>query len=152
MLRWCYRVDKAAPPSCADDIAQKAFKRAAEIISSELPPKDAHKILSSRSNSIQDFVLTLFQARSAYQSRKDSKAYIWPEKFSDRVVHYGAVLDVFVQHQPQYTALVWGAFKFLFTVSQNGLEIRVSRVLRTRCRPWSAMQGWQRTWPRRVRV
>ncbi|KAK8039916.1 hypothetical protein PG993_008327 [Apiospora rasikravindrae] len=112
------------------DVGSNAFKRVIEIISSELPEKDAQKILSSRSNTIQDFVLTLLQTRSAYQSRKDSKAYVWLEKFSDRVVHYGAVLDVFVQHQPECTALVWGTFKFLFTavVSHAGLVKNLAKA------------------------
>ncbi|KAK8043795.1 hypothetical protein PG994_012633 [Apiospora phragmitis] len=61
---------------------------------------------------------------------EDSKAYVWLEKFSDRVVHYGAVLDVFVQHQPEYTALVWGTFKFLFTavVSHAGLVKNLAKA------------------------
>ncbi|TLD20616.1 hypothetical protein PspLS_08581, partial [Pyricularia sp. CBS 133598] len=71
----------------------------------------------------------------AYQSRKDSKAYFLLEKFSERVIYYGAVLDVFVQHQPEYTSLVWGTFKFLFTiqavVSHTGL---INNLAKSCCR------------------
>ncbi|TLS27549.1 hypothetical protein PpBr36_05391 [Pyricularia pennisetigena] len=122
----------------ADEIAQSAFKRAKEIISNELPNKDVCLILSSRGNSMQDLIWTLLQARSTYSSRKDSKAYIWLEKFSERVVHYGAVLDVFVQHQPEYTSLVWGTFKFLFTAVVNHAG-KVKNLAKACCRTAEAL-------------
>ncbi|KAH8586200.1 hypothetical protein B0O99DRAFT_748479 [Bisporella sp. PMI_857] len=50
---------------------------------------------------------------------KDSKARRWLKSFSQRVRLYADVLDVFVQHHPEYVALVWGAMKFLFTAVIN---------------------------------
>jgi len=62
-------------------------------------------------------MFTLFEVQARYQSQKESKVCLWLERISNRVVHYGAILDVFVQHHPEYVSLVWGTFKFLFTVS-----------------------------------
>lgn len=53
-----------------------------------------------------------------YQSqRRESKVRRWLEKLSQRIHFYGAVLDVFAQHHPEYVALVWGSIKFLIIVS-----------------------------------
>ncbi|KAK6860767.1 hypothetical protein PG995_004403 [Apiospora arundinis] len=112
-----------APAGHADAIAQNAFDRGKEIIASELSEKDREKILSSRGTSIHEFMFTIFEAQSSYRSRKEGKAYLWLERFSNRVVHYGAVLDVFVQHHPEYVSLVWGTFKFLFTTVVNHAEL-----------------------------
>lgn len=37
--------------------------------------------------------------------------------FSQRVLYYGNIMDVLVQHHPEYVSLVWGAMKFIFGVS-----------------------------------
>lgn len=36
---------------------------------------------------------------------------------SSRILHYGQMLDVMVQHHPEYVSLVWGAMKFVLCVS-----------------------------------
>lgn len=38
------------------------------------------------------------------------------KRLSSKIHYYGNVVDVLVQHHPEYVALVWGAMKFLFTV------------------------------------
>lgn len=35
------------------------------------------------------------------------------------MVHYSNVLDVLVQHHPEYVSLAWGALKFVFVVSNT---------------------------------
>lgn len=36
---------------------------------------------------------------------------------SQRLLYYGNIMDVLVQHHPEYVSLVWGAMKFIFGVS-----------------------------------
>lgn len=36
---------------------------------------------------------------------------------SIKVVYYGNILDVLMQHHPEYVALAWGSFKLAFVVS-----------------------------------
>ncbi len=100
-----------------DDIARQAFEAAKAQIASELQEKDRDIILRSRSASMQDFLATLLEARSKYESRRSGKAFTWLERLSSRVMHYATVLDVLVQQNPEYVSLVWGSFKFLFSVS-----------------------------------
>ena len=66
--------------------------------------------------SIQDVVQVVSNARDSYQDRRSSKAWKWLAQFSARVNHYSAILDVMVQHHPEYAALAWGAMKLLFVV------------------------------------
>ncbi|KAK8038644.1 hypothetical protein PG993_007055 [Apiospora rasikravindrae] len=52
-------------------------------------------------------------------SHSDSKAKRWLHSFAQKVTFYGGVLDVFVQHHPEFVALAWGAMKLLFTSVMN---------------------------------
>ena len=47
---------------------------------------------------------------------KEGKAHQWINAFASRVTYYGDILDMLVQHHPEYVALAWGAFKFVFVV------------------------------------
>ncbi|KAM7203901.1 hypothetical protein V8F33_001872, partial [Rhypophila sp. PSN 637] len=97
-----------------EEIAEQAFLAARARISSEFSKSERDGIFGSQLVSMSDFILTLEDVRSKYESRKQCKAYVWLEKLSSRVVYYGNVLDVLVQHHPEYVSLVWGAFKLLF--------------------------------------
>ncbi|KAI1111945.1 hypothetical protein F5Y14DRAFT_287331 [Nemania sp. NC0429] len=72
---------------------------------------------------MRDFVETILEAQSKYESRPNSKAYTWLEKLSGRIAYYGGTLDVVVQHHPEYVSLAWGAFKFLFHAVLNHEEL-----------------------------
>ncbi|KAK7921481.1 hypothetical protein PG985_009503 [Apiospora marii] len=69
-------------------------------------------------------------------SHSQSKVKLWLYSFAQKVTYYGGVLDVFVQHHPEYVALAWGAMKVLFTVSWPSyllvsvlIELRVQSVV-----------------------
>ncbi|KAI0411408.1 hypothetical protein F5X98DRAFT_54705 [Xylaria grammica] len=36
------------------------------------------------------------------------------EAFAQRVLHYGNIMDVLVQHHPEFVSLAWGALRFIF--------------------------------------
>ena len=75
-------------------------------------------------HNIDTFIETLNQAREKYEDKASSgkayaKAKVWLTSLSARVVYYGNILDVLVQHHSEYVSLAWGTFKFLFVVSIN---------------------------------
>ena len=75
------------------------------------------EILASAS-SIEDVQKEVSKALAKYQARKDSqKATKWLRKASEMICHYDSILEVFVQHHPEYVALAWGTIKLLFVVS-----------------------------------
>lgn len=66
---------------------------------------------------LQDVIDEVSRAQAHYLHRgNDSKLYKRIASFSRRVAYYGTVLDVMVQHHPEYVSLAWGALKFIFGV------------------------------------
>jgi len=56
-------------------------------------------------------------AKEAYEARsQQSKAHKWLAKFSERVMHYGKIMDTLANYNPEYCALAWGTMKFLLMV------------------------------------
>ena len=52
-------------------------------------------------------------------SKSKAKARLWLTGLSEKLVHYGNIFDVMVQHHPEYVSLAWGTFKLLFIVSTD---------------------------------
>jgi|SRR3569833_1021959 len=63
-----------------------------------------------------DLISAVEFSRQRYESCQKSKARKWLARLSSRVNLYGQILDVLVQHHPEYVSLAWGAFKFVFQV------------------------------------
>lgn len=100
------------------DPAEEAFQEAVLVF--QLDPHVQSKFSSVRRlRSLNDLEAILNEARSKYERQhRDSRAGKWLSKLSARISHYGRVLDVLVQHHPEYVSLAWGAMKFLFIVSR----------------------------------
>ena len=100
--------------------ARTAFEEALNIFKQQLT-NDAHKkqqVDQLHASSLQDIVDAVAEAQRIYESqRKSSKTRQYLTAFSKRVSHYGNVMDVMVQHHPEYVALAWGLMKVLFGVS-----------------------------------
>lgn len=98
-------------------IISEAYEEAKNIFVSELTTNERDKLWANRTLTIDDVKEEAAKASlKYYSSRSPTKARKWLLKFSERVAHYGAIMDVLVQHHPEYTSLAWGAMKFLFTV------------------------------------
>ncbi|KAH6608064.1 hypothetical protein Trco_004377, partial [Trichoderma cornu-damae] len=100
--------------------AREAFLEALSVFGAELTGdarKAAHGVpyasLADVENAVRD-------AQKQYQERrKDGKARDRLRRFSEVVHHYGNVVEVFLQHHPEYVALAWGAMKFVFVTFLN---------------------------------
>ncbi|KAL8741988.1 MAG: hypothetical protein Q9190_005469 [Brigantiaea leucoxantha] len=55
-------------------------------------------------------------------SRAKAKTQLWLVGLSEKLVHYGNIFDVMVQHHPEYVSLAWGTFKLLFVAITNHAE------------------------------
>jgi hypothetical protein len=56
-------------------------------------------------------------AQRLYASRQNHKAHTWLAKATNGILYYGQIMDVLVQHHPEYVSLAWGTTKLLFVVS-----------------------------------
>ena len=71
-------------------------------------------------HTIADVQEEVTKAQKRYGLRsKDSKVRKWLSRFSAGVLYYGRILDVLVQHHPEYVSLAWGTTKLLFLVSSK---------------------------------
>ncbi|KAF8533523.1 hypothetical protein BDD12DRAFT_898725 [Trichophaea hybrida] len=125
---WWY----ADPSATKCDPAKQAFDNAVSYFSTQLTTDESAKKWIQDKPSFHDVEITVIAAKMHYETRsKQSKAREWLGKFSARIVFYSSVLDVFVQHHPEYVSLVWGAMKFLFVVVVNHEELiaKISKAL-----------------------
>ena len=74
---------------------------------------------------MEDVQSAVADAKARYDSgRQNNNVRMWLSKLQTRIGYYGNIMDVLVQHHPQYAALAWGAMKSLFVV-----------------RPWASGRG-----------
>lgn len=66
---------------------------------------------------MQDVLNAVVVAKDLYDTKhQSSKVGRYVVEFSKRLCYYGNIMDVLVQHHPEYVALAWGAMKIAFTV------------------------------------
>ena len=63
----------------------------------------------------------------------------WLQRAISKMHHYANIMDVFVQHHPEYVALAWGAMKLVLVVSWPPQPARGDVGL-TRTRPHRTMR------------
>lgn len=78
--------------------------------------KPAERLWLEQQHSITDVCKLIEHTRRSHDAKSQNKARRWLVALSARILRFGTVLDVFAQHHPEYASLVWGSFKFLFTV------------------------------------
>ncbi|KAF1848142.1 uncharacterized protein K460DRAFT_333887 [Cucurbitaria berberidis CBS 394.84] len=100
------------------DAAREAFNLAIQKFTSDLTQDDRKKVAVQDATSLEDLRSAVSTAEKRYLGSR-RPAGKWLVKFSQRMHHYGTVLDAFAQHHPEYVALAWGAMKFLFTAVIN---------------------------------
>ncbi|KAK3989041.1 hypothetical protein QBC44DRAFT_94922 [Cladorrhinum sp. PSN332] len=110
------------------DILKHAYDEALQFHCKAFPRNNTVTWLSSPT-SIQDVMQVLVETQRRYHSKKlkrwKSVATIitWWKLMSSRMMQYEKVIDSVVSSHPEYAALVWGAMKFLLTVTLNHEEL-----------------------------
>ncbi|KAF6808227.1 hypothetical protein CPLU01_15697 [Colletotrichum plurivorum] len=105
------------------DVAEDAYRAAKSHFERSGSLSDEDKKLISRGSCIEDVQLVVADSLAKYEARSgSSKTKKWLQKASETICHYGTVLDVFVQHHPEYISLAWGTMKLLFVTVVNHAE------------------------------
>ncbi|KAF2238144.1 hypothetical protein EV356DRAFT_508803 [Viridothelium virens] len=109
-----------------DDIcfepARKAYSDAVTVFASALSRDPRKSQFVKQSDSIDEVLGQIEKAKTNYESdRGKSRTRVWLSKCSKRITYYGNIMDVLVQHHPEYVSLAWGAMKFIFGVSYREL-------------------------------
>lgn len=111
--------DRSDPLQPATDAFHEAVRLFEEKLTSD--PKKRARIQSLKAARLQDVVEEVTKAQTRYETQRgDSKTRKCILAFSKRVHYYGKIMDVLVQHHPEYVSLAWGAMKMVFGVSCGG--------------------------------
>ena len=103
------------PPNNAEIV----FARVLQLLQQQNSSSPNEAWLKSK-HAIADVQEEVTKAQKRYSLRsKDSKVRKWLSRFSAGVLYYGRILDVLVQHHPEYVSLAWGTTKLLFVVSSK---------------------------------
>jgi len=100
-------------------LKQNTFEKSLETFKQKLASNSRkHARLDDlKATRLQDVIDEVSKAQNHYKSKNElSKAHKYIVSFSKRVVYYGKVVDVMVQHHPEYVSLVWGTLKIVFGV------------------------------------
>lgn len=110
------------PRDSSVDVIKSAYEQALRFHQETFGASEAHTWLSHTS-SITDVLTLVAMAEKKYKVAKlarwrlTSTVTSWWKLVSSRMMHYEKVIDTFVSSNPEYSALIWGAMKFLFAVS-----------------------------------
>ncbi|KAF5613802.1 uncharacterized protein FSUBG_414 [Fusarium subglutinans] len=109
------------------DIAQEAFKSVKKHFEQSNSLSSDEKALLGKKSSLQDVEKAVSDAFAKYEAKSEaSKTRKWLLKASESICHYGQVLDVFVQHHPEYVSLAWGLMKLMFiSVVNHGETLKL---------------------------
>lgn len=120
-------VEKGSPP---DDIVAQAYSQALRFHRDEFAPTPADAVpWLSTTTSVHHVLEILAKTQQRYTDKKRTRWKItsasvsWWKLLSSRIMQYDRVIDALVSSHPEYTALVWGAMRFLFTVTINHEEL-----------------------------
>jgi len=100
------------------DPAKRAFEEALQIFNGTLARNEEERLDPKKVTTMADVLKCTNSAKESWEDKpRWKKPRKWLERFSDRVTYYGKIMDVLVQHHPEYASLAWGAMKLLFVVS-----------------------------------
>ncbi|KAK1508859.1 hypothetical protein CABS01_08089 [Colletotrichum abscissum] len=96
-------------------IAKEAFRAVQEYFQQSGILTLEEKPLVTGSHSMEELQGLVTATLEKYEAMKASSTMRrWLERTSEIICHYGTILDVFVQHHPEYVSLAWGAMKLIF--------------------------------------
>ncbi|ETS86248.1 hypothetical protein PFICI_00076 [Pestalotiopsis fici W106-1] len=110
-----------------EEIAKNAYSIAKAHLEQTTSLKNHEKAWLFGAPSIEDAQRAVAESMANCEAKHDSsKVRKWLHRASELICHYGTVLDVFVQHHPEYVSLVWGLWKLIFTsILNHGETLRV---------------------------
>jgi hypothetical protein len=97
------------------DSAQAAFDKALQLVRSDQPGSIPETWLGDI-HTIADAEEEVQRARRKYEAKPKSAIRRLLGSFSLTMMRYAKILDVLVQHHPEYVSLAWGTTKLLFVV------------------------------------
>lgn len=96
--------------------AESVFARVLQLVQANDLADSSRQEWLKRNSTILDVQEEVRKAQDKYNIRTQGRARKWLARFSGSVLNYGQILDVLVQHHPEYVSLAWGTTKLFFVV------------------------------------
>ncbi|KAH9908653.1 hypothetical protein F4778DRAFT_356785 [Xylariomycetidae sp. FL2044] len=112
----------------SQDILQTAYEQALTFHKATFASGDEQTWLSGN-QTVPGVLEALKQAQEKYEAKKANRSKAlaavssWWQKTASRIMHYEKVIDTIVSSHPEYSALVWGAMRFLFAITLSHQEM-----------------------------
>ncbi|KAK4951235.1 hypothetical protein LTR10_010208 [Elasticomyces elasticus] len=103
--------------------ARAVFEQAVQLVKAQQPDNPTIDTWLQNKFTIEDIYSIVAEVERKYSNRPKSRARKWLTKFAAGVSYYGKVMDMLVQHHPEYVSLIWGTTKLMFVLVQNHEEI-----------------------------
>ncbi len=110
---------KGSAGQAADEIVRQAFQEAVQYFSTELTQDEVKRQWIAQHTSIADVLTVVQQAQAKHavsKSKYEGRFRRMVVQLPERLLHYSGVIDVFASAHPEYSALAWGAIKFVLLV------------------------------------
>ncbi|KIW32722.1 uncharacterized protein PV07_04250 [Cladophialophora immunda] len=106
---------KGSSNQATGNIVEQAFQEAVQYFCNELTQDEVEQRWIAQRTSIGDVLAVVKEAETKYLTSKSNHGNFrrFLAHLPERLLHYSGVIDVFVQAHPEYSALAWGAVKFV---------------------------------------
>ncbi|KAL9112820.1 MAG: hypothetical protein Q9227_002897 [Pyrenula ochraceoflavens] len=117
------------------NLAEETYKNAVSLFNSKYTSSHDKKKWLSNKDSLQDVEDALLEAKARYDSRTSSRARQQINRVSAGLMYYANIMDMLVQHHPEYVSLGWGTMKLTFVLVLNHEELvtELSKALANVC-------------------
>ncbi|KAI9687108.1 MAG: hypothetical protein M1822_002519 [Bathelium mastoideum] len=104
-------------------LVEETYQNAVTLFKSKYTRSEDMKKWLSDKNTLHDVEAALLAAKASYDVRANSRARRYLNKVSAGIMYYGNVMDMLVQHHPEYVSLGWGTMKLIFVLVLNHEEL-----------------------------
>ncbi|OAP55322.1 hypothetical protein AYL99_10295 [Fonsecaea erecta] len=124
---------KGSTNQVENSIVQQAFQEAVQYFCTELTQDEVERRWIAQRTSIADVLAVVQEAQAKYVASKSKHGRLCQLmiQLPERLLFYSRVIDIFVQAHAEYSALAWGAIKFVLlgVIEHAKLFSEISEVL-----------------------
>jgi hypothetical protein len=117
-----YHASSHFPSSKDFENAEVAFENARTRfeLQGTRDPRKKDRLHTLKTTTMDDLLNAVKDAQEDYHQRRTESAFgRYMDQLAERIHYYGNIMDVLVQHHPEFTSLAWGAMKLLVGVRDS---------------------------------
>ncbi|KAF2231974.1 hypothetical protein EV356DRAFT_518019 [Viridothelium virens] len=104
-------------------LAEETYQNAVALFKTKYTTSSDKKKWLSEKSTLHDVENVLLVAKERYDVRTNSRARKYINQVSAGIMYYANIMDMLVQHHPEYVSLGWGTMKLIFVLVLNHEEL-----------------------------